>query len=72
MAFLEISRETMRVNLRRWMKANSIYVGAWIAMGLATLGLILRELGVYTLVLILSFLPPFIVAMVRMAQELRK
>ena len=62
----------MRVNLKRWMRTNGAYVAIWILMGLVVLGLIIRELGIYTLVLIVSFLPPFIVALIRMAQELRK
>lgn len=62
----------MRVNLKRWLKANELYVITWISMGLIALGLIIRELGLYTLVLIVPLLPLFIVAFIRMIQELRK
>lgn len=62
----------MRVDLKRWMRGNSGYVALWILMGLIVLGLVIRELGVYTIAVIIPFLPPFIIAMVRMAQELRK
>ena len=54
------------------MKANELYVITWILMGLITLGLIVYELGVYTLIIIVPFLPPFFVAFIRMIQELRK
>jgi hypothetical protein len=62
----------MRVNLKAWMGKNGAYVATWILMGLIALGLVIRELGIYTLAIIIPFLPPFIIAMVRMAQELRK
>jgi len=41
-------------------------------MGLIVLGLVIYELGIYTLAVIIPFLPLFIIAMVRMVQELRK
>ena len=62
----------VRVNLREWMGSNRAYIVAWISMGLATLGLIIRELGIYTLVLVLPFLPLLGVALARMVQELKK
>jgi len=62
----------VRVNLQEWMRSNRVYVAAWILMGLATLGLIVRELGIYTLILILPFLPLLAISLVRMAQELKK
>lgn len=58
--------------LKEWLKANGAYVALWLLMGLITLGLVIRELGVYTLVAILPFLPLFIVVLIRMAQELKK
>lgn len=61
----------MRVNLREWMRSNRMYIALWISMGLATLALIIRELGIYTLVLILPFLPLLAISLARMAQELR-
>lgn len=54
------------------MGSNRAYIVAWISMGLATLGLIIRELGIYTLVLVLPFLPLLGVALARMVQELKK
>jgi hypothetical protein len=62
----------MRVELRKWLRKNAGYVAIWIFMGLTLLALVIREIGVYTLVVIAPFLPPFIIAMVKMARELRK
>jgi len=62
----------MRVELRSWMRHNAGYVALWIFMGLVMLGLVVREIGVYTLAVIAPFLPPFIIAMVKMSKELRK
>ena len=62
----------MRVELRKWMRENAIYVSLWIIMGLTMLGLVIREIGVNTLAVIAPFLPPFIIAMVKMGKELRK
>lgn len=62
----------MKVNLKKWMRINSAYVTIWILMGLITLGLVIYELGIYTLAIIIPFLPPFIIAIIRMMQELRK
>lgn len=62
----------MRVNLKRWVKANGAYVAMWLLMGFIALGLVVRELGIWTLAIIIPFLPPFIIVMIRMAQELRK
>lgn len=62
----------MRVNLKRWMRMNRLYIVAWTGMGLALLGLVARELEIYTLFLIVPFLPQFIIAVAKMAQELRK
>lgn len=64
--------QNMRVELRKWMRDNAKYVAFWIFMGLTSLGLVIRELGIYTLAVIIPFLPPFIIAIVRMALELRK
>ncbi len=41
-------------------------------MGLIVLGLVIYELGIYTLAIIIPFLSLFIIAMIRMVQELRK
>jgi hypothetical protein len=41
-------------------------------MGLIALGLVIHELGIYTLAIIIPFLPPFIIALIRIAQEVRK
>ncbi|MGQ9788194.1 MAG: hypothetical protein ACUVQM_02620 [Candidatus Hadarchaeaceae archaeon] len=62
----------MRVKLRKWMRENIGYVAIWIFMGLTLLTLVIREIGIYTLVVIAPFLPLFILAMVKMAKELRK
>ena len=62
----------MRVELRKWMRENAIYVSLWIIMGLTMLGLVIREIGVNTLAVIAPFLLPFIIAMVKMGKELRK
>ena len=62
----------MKVELRKWMRANAIYVSLWIIMGLASLGLVIREIGVNTLAVIAPFLPPFIIAMIKMWKELKK
>ncbi len=62
----------MRVELRKWMREHALYVSLWIIMGLTLLGLVIREIGVNTLAVIAPFLPPFIIAMVKMGKELRK
>lgn len=62
----------VRVNLKKWIKANRAYIALWILMGFIVLGLVVRELGIWTLAVIIPFLPPFIIVMVRMAQELRE
>jgi len=62
----------MKVNLKKWMRTNGAYVTIWILMGFIALGLVISELGIYTLAIIIPFLPPFIIAIVRMVQELRK
>ncbi len=62
----------MKVELRKWMRTNAIYVSLWIIMGLTSLGLVIREIGINTLAVIAPFLPPFIIAMVKMGRELRK
>ena len=62
----------MRVNLKRWIRVNRLYVIAWTGMGLALLGLVARELEIYTLIIIVPFLPQFIIAVAKMAQELRR
>ena len=62
----------MRVDLRKWMRHNIGYVALWVFMGLFVLGLVARELGIYTIVVIAPFLPPFIIAIIKMSLELRK
>lgn len=62
----------IKVNLKKWIRANSAYVALWILMGFIVLGLVIRELGVWTLAVIIPFLPPFIIAVIRTVQELRK
>ncbi len=63
----------MKVNLRKWMRANKAYLAIWIAMSLITVGLVVHELGtINTLAVIVPSSPPFIVAVIRTIQELRK
>ncbi len=62
----------MRVDLRKWMRANAFYVSLWIIMGLVCLGLVVWEIGINTLAVIAPFLVPFIIAMAKMGKELRK
>jgi len=62
----------MRVVVKEWLKENGAYVALWLLMGLVTLGLVVRDLGIYTLAAILPFLPLFIVVLIRLTQELRK
>jgi hypothetical protein len=62
----------MRVVLKEWLKENIAYFLIWLVMGLVAFGLVVHELGVYTLVAILPFFPLFVVVLIRMAQELRK
>jgi len=62
----------MRVNLKKWIRSNWAYVATWILMGLIVLGLVIYEMGIYTLAVIIPFLALFIIALVRMMQELRK
>lgn len=63
---------TMKVNLKKWMRKHKAYIITWALMGIIALGLVVLELGIYTLAVIIPFLPLFIVAMIRMAQELKK
>jgi len=62
----------MRVVLKKWLKENIAYFLIWLVMGLVALGLVVHELGIYTLAAILPFFPMFVVVLIRMAQELRK
>lgn len=62
----------VKVNLKKWVKANKTYVALWILMGFVALGLVIWELGIYTLAVIIPFLPYFIIALIRVAQEARK
>jgi hypothetical protein len=62
----------MRIVLKKWLKENMAYFLIWLVMGLVAFGLVVHELGVYTLVAILPFFPLFVVVLIRMAQELRK
>jgi len=62
----------MRVELRKWMRENAKYVAFWVFMGLTLLGLVIWKIGIYTIVVIAPFLPLFIIAMVKMARELKK
>lgn len=62
----------MRVVVNEWLKENGAYVALWLLMGLVTLGLVVRDLGIYTLAAILPFFPLFILVLIRLAQELRK
>ncbi len=62
----------VKVNLKEWVRANCAYVALWILMGFVALGLVIHELGIYTLAVIVPFLPYFIVALVRTAQEAKK
>lgn len=62
----------MRVKLKKWVRENTAYIALWIFMGLVAFGLVIRKLGIYTLAIIIPFLPPFIIALVRVAQEARK
>ncbi|MFH1821278.1 MAG: hypothetical protein ABH852_02405 [Methanobacteriota archaeon] len=62
----------MKVQLRGWMRDNAKYVALWIFMGLTLLALVIREIGINTLAVILPFLPPFAIAMLKMVKELRK
>ncbi len=62
----------MRVVVKEWLKENGAYVALWLLMGLVTLGLVVRDLGIYTLAAILPFFQLFILVLIRLAQELRK
>jgi len=62
----------MRIVLKKWLNENMAYFLIWLVMGLVAFGLVVHELGVYTLVAILPFFPLFVVVLIRMAQELRK
>ena len=62
----------MKVNLKWWIRKNRIYVATWILMGFACLNLVIHELGIYTLAVIIPFLPPFIIAITKMVRELKK
>jgi hypothetical protein len=62
----------LRVDLRVWGKRNLHYIAGWICMGLALLAAVIRELGIYTLVLVGPFLPFFLVSLKRIREELRR
>ncbi|MEM2874486.1 MAG: hypothetical protein QW567_00455 [Candidatus Hadarchaeales archaeon] len=61
----------LRVNLKRWMKENWVYVTSWIAMGLLLLVLLIKKLGVDILFLIVPFLPYLMLSLGRMVKEVR-
>ncbi|MEW6221725.1 MAG: hypothetical protein AB1476_00165 [Candidatus Hadarchaeota archaeon] len=60
------------VDLKDWGRKNLHYIAAWIGMGLILFFLIIRELGLSTLVLIGPFIPYLIITLARMGQELKK
>ena len=63
----------MKVDLRKWLRANKAWITIWILMSLVTMGLVFHQLGITnSLAVIVPTSPPFIVAMVRTIQELRK
>jgi hypothetical protein len=62
----------VRVKLKDWIGANRAYIILWILMGFTALGLVIHELGIYTLAIIIPFLPPFIIALIRIVQEVRE
>lgn len=62
----------VRVDLRGWTRANAARIVIWGLMTFLILGLLIRELGIYTLVPIALLTPIFIIGIIRMIQELRK
>ncbi len=63
----------MKVDLRKWLRANRVYIAIWILMSLVTTWLVFHQLGITNaLIVIVPTSPPFIVAVIRTIQELRK
>jgi len=60
------------VDLRAWGRKNLHYIVAWLAMGVILFVIIIKELGIYSLVLFAPFLPYLAITLARMHQELKK
>jgi hypothetical protein len=63
---------TVRVNLRDWCRKNPHYISAWVVMGLVVFALIIKVLGIYTLVLIGPFIPYLVITLLKLRRELKK
>lgn len=63
---------TVRVNLRKWYRKNVHYIAAWIGMGLALLVLVIKELGIYALLLIGPYIPYLVLALAKLRREVKK
>lgn len=63
---------TVKVDVRKWGRKNIHYITAWLAMGLILFALVIKELGINTLVLIGPFIPYLIITLLRLRQEVFK
>jgi hypothetical protein len=60
------------VDLRAWGRKNLHYIAAWLIMGVILFTMILKELGIYALVLFAPFFPYLAITLARIHQELKK
>jgi len=60
------------VDLRAWARKNAHYIAAWLIMGGILFVLVLKELGIYSLVLFAPFFPYLAITLARIHQEMKK
>ncbi|MEM3402385.1 MAG: hypothetical protein QXT22_01755 [Candidatus Hadarchaeales archaeon] len=63
---------TVRVDVKKWGKKNRHYIAAWVTMGLVLLVLVIKELGIYTLLLIGPFLPYLWLVLAKLRREMKE
>jgi len=63
---------SVRVDLRKWGRANLPYIIAWITMGVILFTLLVWKLKLLILIWVGPFIPYFIITLARIRQELRR
>jgi hypothetical protein len=62
----------VRVDLRKWCRANLPYIIAWITMGVILFALLVWKLQLSILILVGPFIPYLVITLVRIRQELKR
>jgi|GEM_PF-1320028 len=63
---------SVKVDLKKWGRGNSLYIAAWIGMGITLFILLVLKLRLDILILIGPFIPYLIISLVRIRQELKR